>query len=209
MKIYSLSPKIVENAIPLPTIEIEQLPKKVSFSGIDTLIFTSKVGVQSLNRVNRNWKRIPAIVVGKKSADEVRKFGGTILKEASGDSKSVLELILNEFHDRRFLYIRPKRVALDLSRELKTRGIFVVNKILYETRCKISREIISEDSIVIATSPSTLKCFFQNYTVPKSTKFVSIGETTAKTVPAEFITVVPPEPSLEACYKLAKKISKN
>jgi uroporphyrinogen-III synthase len=204
-KIYLLSPTKFEGTIHNPTIQIEFLDKNLIFSETDILIFTSKNGVEAVNQISENWKKFPAIAVGKRTESFILKLGGKVLATSSGNGESLEKLILENFHENKFIYFRPQEVAREIGKNLRKKNISVKEEIVYKTVCKKQKEI-EKGSIVIATSPLSVKCLFQNSKVPKETIFIAIGQTTKKAIPKEFKILVADEPSLNSCYKKAVAI---
>lgn len=115
----------------------------------------------------------------------------------------MINIISSKYRDKRFFYIRPEKVATDFIEKLKD-IVEIREEIIYRTVCK-NFSNLEENSIVIATSPSTVNCLFKR-DVPKDTIFVAIGETTLKAIPDTFKRYVAPERTIESCYKLAKEI---
>jgi uroporphyrinogen-III synthase len=207
-KIYLLSPtkskfKDVEN---FPTIETEFIDREIDLRGFDTLIFTSKVAVQSIDRIDKSWKKFPAISVGKKTSSEIFKLGGEILHTVEkGGGKEIVKDIIESFRERRFLYVRPEKVATNISKELRTFGVYIDEVTLYKTICKDKIEFeIKENSIVVVSSPSTIECLFKNINVPQNTVFIAIGKKTLAKIPANFEAYLSQEESLESCIYFAK-----
>jgi len=77
--IFLLSPSKFAGAIYFPTIEIIFFNKIIDFSDIDTILFTSKNAVDAINKINQEWKKIPVIAIGKKTAERVEELKGTVL----------------------------------------------------------------------------------------------------------------------------------
>jgi uroporphyrinogen-III synthase len=206
-KIYLLSPTKLDGTISNPTIQIKFLDPEIDFSEIDTLIFTSKNGVEAVDRITKDWKKYPAIVVGKKTKKAVLNFGGKILSTSSGNGESLEKLILEKFSNRNFLYFRPQKVAREVGKNIQNFGVFTKEKIVYKTVCRKPNSI-EKDSFIIATSPLSVKCLFENSKVPDSTIFIAIGETTKKAIPNHFQIFVANEQSLESCFELYEEILK-
>ena len=204
INIYLLSPTQFQGVYPLPTIEIEFFQKSVNFSNVDYLILTSKNGVRAINHISQEWREKEIFAVGRKTADEVEKFGGKLIEVANGYGKELIDIIKSKYAKKRFLYIRPKEVTIDFKQELDNFVKFK-EEILYQTKCKEYSQIL-EKSIVIATSPSTVKCLLKKE-VPKETIFIAIGKTTLKAIPDKFKKFQAHERTIESCYQLAKTLT--
>jgi len=202
--IYLLSESKYLDVIHIPTIQIRFIQNSIILDKFDTLIFTSKNGVRALDRVWKDWKNIPAISVGRKTADEVLKLGGRNIffsKKFYGDilAKDIVE----RFSTRKFLYVRPKTVASNLTETLKMHNIQIAESILYKTECRSFHTMFS-NPIFIATSPSTLKCLLKK-SIPDNAIFIAIGKTTFKEIPDKYQKFVAQNQTIESCISLAKK----
>jgi len=62
-----------------------------------------------------------------------------------------------------------------------------------------------DDSILIFTSPSSVKCFLKHHTFTTKHSLIVIGTTTAKSIPNDFSYAVSPEPNIASCMRLAKE----
>lgn len=205
MGIVLLSPTKKEGVINLPLIKFHFLSPDIKTSNYDLLIFTSKTAVESINKIDPNWKKIPSITVGQKTAKEVENFGGKVSFIGNGYGESILEEISNH-KDKKILFIRGKEVANDLKEILKDE-IVLDEAITYETQCTKPNLELEDDSVIIFTSPSTVKCFFENYKWRDSFKAVAIGETTKREFPLDLEVNIPKIPSFDECIKLAKNLS--
>ena len=79
--IFLLSPSEFAGAIYFPTIEIIFFNKIIDFSDIDTILFTSKNAVDATNKINQEWKKIPVIAIGKKTAQVIPKQFHVVISE--------------------------------------------------------------------------------------------------------------------------------
>jgi uroporphyrinogen-III synthase len=206
--IYLLSQTKLEQTINTPTFKIEFLSPKIDFSGINTLVFTSKNGVKAIDQISKNWRNFPSVAVGVKTAETILKFGGKLLATSLGNGKDLEEMIKERYNNRTFLYLRPEKVAREIAKNLKQKKIRVEEIVVYKTKCFNSGKI-NKRSILIATSPSSVACLLKNFIVPKDSIFVSIGITTAKSIPEYFEKHLSEEQTLESCYEKAKELALN
>jgi len=207
--IYLLSPLKKEGTISLPMISFEVVAKEIDFSSCDTLMFTSKQAVVSANTIDKRWKEYPCIAIGGATKKKIEELGGTVLfhpKEFYGEV--LAKDILNSFADKKLLYLRPKEVSFDSKAYLAKNGIVLEEQIIYETSCvKYSKdERLKENAIIIFTSPSTIKCFFENFEWDSSYMAVLIGNATQEHLPSYCKFVVADEPLIDACIEKAKNI---
>jgi len=203
--LLSLTKTKYSETIYSPTITINFLEKELDYSKINTLIFTSKNGVKAIDKVSKDWKDIPAISVGSKTSEEILKLSGKLLFTSQQFYGKVLtQDIIKNYSDRKFLYIRPKIVASDIVEVLQNSGIFIQETILYETVCREIKNIRA-NSIIIATSPSTVNCLLKK-SIPANSIFIAIGTTTFKAIPNRFQKYIAPHQTIESCINLAKTI---
>lgn len=206
MNIYILSDKKVKWAKNLPMIEIKSIKQEIDFSSYDALIFTSKNAVYSIDKINKNWRAIPAYTIAPQTAKIIKHLKGNlkfVSKEKHGN-EFALELI-EKFRHQKVLYIRGSEVVSDMVNILNSNNIVCEELIIYETICKeyTNKIKIPKNSTIIFSSPSTIKCFLKNTTWDKSFKAISIGHTTAKYFPSYITPIIADTTSLEACVKKA------
>ncbi len=204
MGIVLLSPTKKEGVTNLPLIEFNFLSPFIDFLQYDYLIFTSKTAVQGAEKISKDWKRITALTVGVKTTKEVEKLGGKVLFTGNGYGESIVPEIL-KYKYNKILFIRGKEIANDL-KEMVKNDVEIDEAIVYETVCKKQKRKIKDNSVIIFTSPSTVKCFFEQYDWKESYKAVAIGETTAKELPQTFKIYIPDTPTFDECIKLANSI---
>jgi uroporphyrinogen-III synthase len=208
--IYILSDKKVPHAINLPMFEIHPLHKKVDYSFYDALIFTSKNAVLSINEMDQEWKQTPAYVIAPQTAKIVESLGGNLaFVGKTGHGNSFALEIADLLKGKRVLYLAPQELVSNLLTILNEKGVFCDAEVIYETVCKKYNEKIElpKNSTVIFSSPSTIKCFFQNSQWDESYKAVAIGETTAKSFPSYITPYIAETTSLESCVNKALEIN--
>jgi len=209
--IYLLSPLKKEGTISLPMISFELTAKEIDFLSCDTLMFTSKQAVVSANAIDERWREYPCIAIGGATQKKIEELGGTVIyapKEFYGEV--LAKDILKSFTDKKLLYLRPKVVSFDSKTYLEKNGIALEEQIIYETSCvKYGKEEKpKENAIIIFTSPSTIKCFFENFEWDSSYMAVLIGKATQEHLPKHCKFVVADEPLIDACIKKAKEVKK-
>ncbi len=209
-KIYLCSPKKYHGTTPLPMIEFIKTAHALKLDNIDTLLFSSKQAIIFTNELNENWKEKFIIAVGSATANLAKKLGAKNIyypKEFYG--KTLSKDIIQHFKDKKILYPRPKIVSFNHKKILTKYNIEIEEKIIYETKCKKYENLTLEDnSIIIFTSPSTIKCFFKNFNWNSSFKAVVIGETTLKNLPKNIKAFVAEKQTIEHCVKKAIELNK-
>jgi uroporphyrinogen-III synthase len=193
-------------------IAFNTIADSINFSNCDTLIFTSKQAVITADSIDKNWKNYPSIAIGGATKNKIEELGGEVIyypKEFYG--KSLSDDIKEQFFDKKLLYLRPKEVSFDSKEYLAKEGIKLQEQILYETLCQsyTQKSTPKKNSIIIFTSPSTIKCFFENFSWDESYKAIIIGKATKKHLPNYCKYAVADVPLIDSCIKKAKEITKN
>ena len=204
-KIYLLNDQKYQDIENLDVFGIEYIPSNIDLSTYDALIFTSKNAIYSLDSFNKIWKNIPAYAIAPKTANIIEKLGGKLVftGETSHGDEFANELIL-KLKDKKVLYIKALKTVSNLVEILKTNKIVIEELVTYKTSCKKSNIILEDNSIFIFTSPSSVECFFKQYTWNKTYKAIVIGKTTANYLPANINYKISSITSIEECIKLAK-----
>lgn len=204
-KIYLLNDQKYQDIENLDVFGIEYIPSNIDLSTYDALIFTSKNAIYSLDSFNKIWKNIPAYAIAPKTANIIEKLGGKLVftGETSHGDEFANELIL-KLKDKKVLYIKALKTVSNLVEILKTNKIDIEELVTYKTSCKKSNIILEDNSIFIFTSPSSVECFFKQYTWNKTYKAIVIGKTTANYLPANINYKISSITSIEECIKLAK-----
>ncbi len=209
--VYLLSPTPAEGAGHLPMIEFKTIPQKIDFSSYDGLIFTSKQGVIALDEISGGeWRSTPAAAIGKMTAQEIRERGGEVIFIASKAYGDILaEELSTRFKNFRWLYPRPKVVASKIASDLRSAGIDVEERVIYETLCKEYDSDFKpeEGAVLIFTSPSIVECFFRQFGWSGSYTAVAIGKKTAGAFPEGVECKISPSQSIEDAVAFAGSLS--
>ena len=210
--IYLLSPKKKEETLSLLMIQFSLITQILDLSCYDLLMFTSKQAVLSADSLNKAWKKIPCLAIGKATAKQIKTLGGEVLYQPNNFyAKDLAQEIAQQFKNKKILYLRPKEVSFDSKSFLASQGIVLDEKIIYETSCvKYSKkDKPKKNAIIIFTSPSTIKCFFKNFEWDESYRAVVIGEATKVHLPNEVREVfVAKKPLIESCVEMARNLEK-
>jgi uroporphyrinogen-III synthase len=201
--IYLLNNQKFDGVKNLPVIEIEYKNIDINFD-VDYLLFTSKNGVIAVDKISDEWKNIPAICIGKPTANVVVKLGGKveyIAKSSYGDD--LAKEIITNFSPSKIVFLRAKKVLSNIVEILKENNFDVIEKIVYETKCK-TIDFIPEKGIFIFTSPSTVKCFLSQIEWKKEYKAIAIGTRTASAFPYKI--EVSDIQTIDNCIKIAKNM---
>lgn len=207
-KIYLLNEQKHEDVENLEVFQIEYIKSDVDLKKYDALVFTSKNGVKAINSFNQDWKNIPSYAIAQKTANTIIKLGGVVkFIGNSGHGNDFAYELKNVLKDKKVLYVKALKTVSNLPNILKENGIFLDEIIAYKTFCKKSNIILEENSIFIFTSPSSVECFFKQYSWKNSYKAIVIGKTTAEFLPSNINYEISSQTSVEECIKLAKQLS--
>lgn len=206
--IYLLTDEKYDGVLNYPVIKINFLPISPDFRGIDFLLFTSKNGVRAVERVNDEWKKIPSLVIGDGTKEEVLKRGGKIeyvAKNSYGDEFA--KEIDKKYKGKNILFFRAKNIISNIA----FKNNILKEVIAYETKCNKPKNNLKKPSIIIFSSPSTVKCFSKIEDF-KGIIPVAIGKKTKKTLLNYFKEeeiFMPSKPSIKKCIELAKSLYSN
>ena len=209
--IYLLSPLKKEGTVSLPIISFSLVATTIDFSNCDLLMFTSKQAVVSADKIDGSWKNYPCIAIGSATKKKIESLGGKVIYAPKDFyAKMLSQDIVAKFADKKLLYLRPSEVSFDSKSYLEKNGIALEEQIIYETSCvKYTREDKPQkNAIIIFTSPSTIKCFFENFDWDDSYMAVLIGKATQKYLPEYCKFVVADEPLIDVCVEKAKSYLK-
>jgi uroporphyrinogen-III synthase len=193
----------VEN---LPVFDIEYLDVNIDLQEYDSLIFTSKNAIYALDKLSISWKNLDSYAIAKKTSDILKKYNSKVVFTGSfshGDefAYELIPLLKN----KKVLYVKGEKSVSSLFNILLTNGINITELTVYKTICsKYNLKTPAINSIIIFTSPSCIKCFFDKIAWHESFKAIVIGKTTAKYMPKNIEYKVSPIQSIEACIELAK-----
>ena len=209
-KIYLLSQKDIQykDVEFLPIFEIKYIDFDIDFSSYDGLIFTSKNGIYSL-QYNTKWQNIPSYAIATKTAKILKQYNSNVVYTGkSGHGDDFANELIDILQNKKVLYIRAKKVVSNLVNILNNNGVICDELISYETSCVYYDKIKQppKGSVIVFTSPSTIKCFFNNFEWDSSYKAVSIGKTTAKYLPKNIVSYISNTTSIESCITLAKTL---
>ena len=205
--IYVLSDTKVEGAVRLPVIKQRFFTPSIDFSKYDYLIFTSKNGVLGANNIDGAWKKIPALVIGEATAKEVERLGGKVAFIAREFySHTMAEELKRSFPpQKRYLYLRAKKVLSNMVQSLQEVGFNIEEVVVYETICAPCDEAKRppKGSVIIFSSPSTVRCFLECYGWDESFKAIAIGKKTAQAFKGPI--KIAPKPTLQSAVEFATK----
>lgn len=171
----------------------------------DAIIFTSKNAIKSAISSNIDLSKYELYCISKSTANELLQYNYKakyIGKKAHGDefALEILPLLKN----KKVVFLKALKVISNLVQILKQNGIFCDEIVAYETTCSKKEKVsLKDNAIVIFTSPSSIKCFFEKYEWKDSYKAICIGKTTQKYLPLNINYTVSPKTTIRDCIELA------
>jgi len=208
LPIYILTEEKFDGALNYPVIKINFLSPSLSFKDTDYLIFTSKNGVRAVDAVNKEWKKIPALAIGKATAGEIKKRGGILEYTAkSSYGEEFAKEIVKKYSGKTFQFLRAKKIVSDIKSIFEKSQNRLIETVVYETVCNTPGGYIKKPAFVIFSSPSTVECFLKVENTENIIP-VAIGKKTRDALIANKITsyLMPNKPSINECIKLAQTV---
>ena len=207
--VYLLSPSPREGVNHLPMITFYTVAEEIDFLGCDTLMFSSKQAVKSAEMIDPAWKTYPCIAIGGATKKQIEMLGGHVIyypKHFYADT--LAEDIARLFAKRKLLYLRPKMISFDSKGFLATKGIVLQEQVIYETSCIAYRpeDAPRKAAIIIFTSPSSIRCFLENFIWEESYTAIVIGHATQVHLPQGADFSVADTPLIDACIAKAKEV---
>ena len=207
--IYLISQTPYPGVIHIPILQIRFFAPSIDFSIYQGLIFTSKQAIKSLEHYPSDWKSLPCICVSESTAITASEAGIKEITIAGGYGESIPDLEILTEKKGKWLYLRPKVIASGWTERAKEQGVEIDEIIVYETVCNTDGElpILEKNGILVFTSPSSIECFFQRYSLCESHEAVVIGKTTQAALPAGIKSTLSESTSVASCLKKAREIS--
>ncbi len=206
-KIYLLSNQKYSDVENLEVFHIEYIKSSnIDLSSYDALIFTSKNAVYALDSFNKDWKNIDSYVIAPKTSQIVKKLGGKVIFTGiTSHGDEFAQELINLLKNKKVLYIKALKTVSNLVGILKENNILIDELATYQTSCKKSNILLEDNSVFIFTSPSSVECFFKQYSWNDSFKAITIGKTTAKYLPKNINFIISSETSIDECINLARQ----
>lgn len=207
--IYLISKTPYPGVIHIPILSIHFLTPQIDFSKYAGVILTSKQAILALKPYTVDWKRLKCICVSEATAEYARESGAIDIETGDGYGKSIPDILSSQESGKKWIYLRPKIVASDWIEEGRKRGLMIDEAVVYETLCNQEAVDyrIEEEGVLIFTSPSSIRCFSQNYPILPTQKVVVIGKTTQNALPQGVASSLSPTASVAVAVDLAHQIA--
>jgi uroporphyrinogen-III synthase len=193
----------------LNIFNIKVIKSNINLTNYDVIIFTSKNAITSLDTFNKDYKKIPSYTIAQKTADILMQYNGNVTYIGkSSNGNDFAKEISKKLIGKKVLYVRAKNVVSKLVSILKNNNIECDELKVYETLCN-KYDISYKPKLnakIIFTSPSSIKCFLDNFNWCKSYKAVCIGKTTASYLPNNIKYKISKNISIDECIALARNI---
>jgi len=202
LSIYILSEKEYEGAKNLPCILIKHISCEVDLDGYDALIFSSKNGVEALQKLDKNWINLPSYSIGSGTSKAIEKYNGQIVYEAkSSYGDDFAKEIADRLSGKKVLFLRAKIVTSSLNKILLDAGVELSEMVVYESVCNECNNLVKppKGSCIVFSSPSTIECFFKCFSWDESFKAVVIGKVTEKYMPKDVPYILSDEQNIPSC----------
>ncbi len=207
--IYLISKTPYEGVIHIPVLTISFLKPTIDFAQYEGIILTSKQALLALRNYTFAWDSLQCICVSEGTAEAAREAGAVQVEVGDGYGKSISQVLRAKKRKGKWLYVRPKVIASEWVETARYEGFEIDEAVVYETSCntELPKQIISPEGVLIFTSPSTIRCFLQNYAILSTHKIVVIGKTTQNTLPSGIFSSLSLMTSVESAVDLARQIA--
>jgi len=205
MKTYLFSISSHKEVISINSLDINFFKPDIDFSRYDYLVITSKQASKALAMYSKDdFLDKKALCISKQSAISYEELGGVVLDVGLGYGDKLVDKIKSYPKTIKWLYLRAKVVASNFVEVCKSDGYSIDEVIVYESRCSddILHCSIEDNSCLIFTSPSSVKCFLENHTINNTHKVIVIGKTTAKVLPKNIDYIISKETTINSCIKM-------
>ncbi len=169
-----------------PLIQIAYLESPPDLSGVETLIFTSRHGVEGFTQLSER-RDIPCYAVGPATAAKTRA-AGFVTTDAGGDASALsCRIIVDGITG--CLHLRGEHAAGDVLGDLTAAGIKAREHVLYRQEplalSDEAKALLGRESPVILPlfSPRSVDLFFEQAAVTAPLLIAAISETVAERVP--------------------------
>ncbi|MFV0481203.1 MAG: uroporphyrinogen-III synthase, partial [Campylobacteraceae bacterium] len=161
--------------------------------------------------IDKSWKNLEVFSIGEGTSRAVKEFGVEVFYEAKNSyGDEFAKEIASFLQNKRVLFPHAKEVVSDVFGILKSLHVNIKEFVVYKTNCvkRDTKEKPEDGSILIFTSPSTVKCFLENFAWNETYKAVAIGKKTANAFPKDIKVNIAPMQTTQSCVLFAQTLSK-
>ncbi|MDD2368149.1 MAG: uroporphyrinogen-III synthase [Sulfuricurvum sp.] len=209
--VYLISKTPYAGVIHIPILTISFLNPAIDFAQYEGIILTSKQALVALENYTFAWENLQCICVSESTAEAARQAGAVHIEVGNGYAKSIPDVLRSKKRFGKWLYLRPKVIASEWVEKAREEGVVIDEAVVYETTCNQDAKAfsISEDAVLVFTSPSSIECFCASYSILPSNSIVAIGKTTQNAFKNAKEVFVSPEASVASAVQLAQEIAQN
>ncbi|MCH5336272.1 MAG: uroporphyrinogen-III synthase [Campylobacter sp.] len=208
MDIYLLNSTPFEGVKNLILNEIVFYDFSVNLAEFNALIITSKNALKALKQSKNPLNfDLQIYAVGENTAKEALNLGFKKVKfPKKSYAKELFEEFKEELKELKCLYLRAKKIASTLDKDLLHFGVDLTQKIVYENIYKESKNPLNHPCIIIFSSPLSVENFLKNYEIKDEDKLVALGKSTAKKLKDYKNLFICEKQDLKESVKLAKSL---
>jgi uroporphyrinogen-III synthase len=209
--IYLISKTPYAGVIHIPILTISFLSPQIDFTQYEGVIFTSKQGILAAQNYPLDWEKLGCICVSESTAKSARAAGAVNVEMGDGYGTSIPNVLESKKRSGKWLYLRPKVVASEWVSSARESGFEIDEAIVYETTCndEVAHNFISDEGVLIFTSPSSILCFLQNHPILSTHDVVVIGTSTQNALPLGVSSHLAHSTSVEDAVDLGRQIASN
>lgn len=207
--IYLISKTPYPGVEHIPVLSISFLHPVIDFSLYEGIILTSKQAILALENYDLDWNKLKCICVSESTAAAAREIGAVDIESGDGYGVSIPSVLGTKKRYGKWLYLRPKVIASEWVERARSEGFDIDEAIVYETTCNeaAANYPISDEGILIFTSPSSIHCFLENYSILPTHKVVVIGKTTQNALSEGVLSYLSSSTSVASAVDLARQIA--
>jgi len=204
--IYLFSTSSHPDAFSINSLDITLFKPEVNFSHYDYLIITSKQALNALKQYDsQEYHHTKSLCISSATAKLAQKLKISLLEVGEGYGDTLVDIIQKYPKKTKWLYLRAQVIASDFAQVCRDKGYNINEQIVYKSECAtiLTKITPKDDSILIFTSPSAVKCFLNHHNFTKEHSIIVIGKTTAKSLPKGVSFTISPQSTIVSCIHLA------
>lgn len=207
--IYLISKTPYPGVEHIPVLSISFLHPVIDFTQYEGIILTSKQAILALENYDLDWNKLKCICVSESTAAAARETGAVDIESGDGYGVSIPSVLGTKKRYGKWLYVRPKVIASEWVERARSEGFDIDEAIVYETTCNeaAANYPVSDEGILIFTSPSSIHCFLQNYSILSTQKVIVIGKTTQNALSQGVSSHLSSSTSVASAVDLARQIA--
>ena len=199
--------KLFPNLHFVKTIERDSIDADLPQADVFLLTSPSAVRYAKTNYGENFFEGKKAVCFGKKTANLLMDSGAKVERVYADNGEDFYNVVRknDKLRNQKLAFLGGKVTAFPLVEKLKQDGFDIDSFVLYVTHSidisDSDKAIISkEDTIICVASPSAVKSIFESgVKIPKSTKFLSIGKTTANAIEKlDYTVIVSKQPNVDS-----------